>query len=278
MAAAEPSSAGARDGTRPSRRTGRERLKGSLRTLGRPVLGYFDRRFQDVYDRIDDRLEGLYGRVATDVETLSELSLGMQRFVDLAERQAEDVLTRLREVLDATRGPGGVVGASARRRVEELFAIAAVGRLDVGARVLHVRAASSGDELALSLASLGYDVTTVGLPTAANHPDLSVVEVPVESWGGPAEPFDCVVWLDRPLDEEILDASRKWLDDDGQLVARMSLAAADGDRALLDDWWVLERRLFVLRPPSTWEAVDGPASAPPDGAATMVLVRATPTS
>ena len=53
----------------------------------RPVLDYFDHRFQDLHDHIDDRIQKVEARVATEVETISELTLGMQRFVDTSVRQ-----------------------------------------------------------------------------------------------------------------------------------------------------------------------------------------------
>lgn len=81
--------------------------KGSLRVVASPLLTYFDRRFQDVYDRLDERLNRLYERVATEVETISEMTLGMQRFVDVSAQRVEDLIDeveRLRADLQRLSG------------------------------------------------------------------------------------------------------------------------------------------------------------------------------
>ena len=44
-----------------------------LKVLAGPMLAYFDKRFQAVYDRIDDRMNELYARVATEVERDNEV-------------------------------------------------------------------------------------------------------------------------------------------------------------------------------------------------------------
>ncbi len=77
---------------------GRRRAKESFRVFAGPLLAYFDRRFQDVYDRLDERLDRLYDRVATEVETISEMTLGMQRFVDTSGQQIEDLIAEMSEL------------------------------------------------------------------------------------------------------------------------------------------------------------------------------------
>lgn len=75
------------------------RAKGPLQAVAGPVVGYFDRRFQEMYDRIDDRLAEAWRRVETEVETISEMTLGMQRFVDVAGQELGQVAADLREVV-----------------------------------------------------------------------------------------------------------------------------------------------------------------------------------
>lgn len=75
-------------------------MKDSLRVVASPLLSYFDRRFQDVYDRLDERLDRLYERVATEVETISEMTLGMQRFVDVSGQQIDDLIARVDALRD----------------------------------------------------------------------------------------------------------------------------------------------------------------------------------
>lgn len=80
--------------------------KDSLRVLAGPLLSYFDRRFQDVYDRLDQRLDNLSARVATEVETISEMTLGMQRFVDSSNARISELIdevTKLRDELERLR-------------------------------------------------------------------------------------------------------------------------------------------------------------------------------
>jgi len=73
----------------------RNKAKGAVQSLGNPVVGYFDHRFQDLYDRLDDRMSRVYDRVATEVETISELTINMQRFVDVSGQELRDVVGEL---------------------------------------------------------------------------------------------------------------------------------------------------------------------------------------
>ncbi len=177
--------------------------KESLRVLAGPMLAYFDKRFQEAYDRIDDRMNELYGRVATEVETMSEMTIVMQRFLDRAGTRMEEAVAGLNDVSD----------------VELAFAMAAVGRRRAGARILHVGA---GRRLPATLTALGYDVSTT-----AGGPD-----------GGP---FDCVLWLSAELDRHTVELLGKSLDDGGELV--LSVAGGLADEDLSDWSVVEHRRL-----------------------------------
>jgi 2-polyprenyl-3-methyl-5-hydroxy-6-metoxy-1,4-benzoquinol methylase len=79
------------------------------------------------------------------------------------------------------------------RMIEVPFAYRALARLRPGARVLDVGATES--TVALSLASLGYDVTAIDLrPYPLAHPRLRTVVGAIEDWDGDG-PFDAVVCL-----------------------------------------------------------------------------------
>lgn len=126
--------------------------------------------------------------------------------------------------------------------------------------------------------------------TSSNdHPNVVVVSGPVDSWRGPATPFDCVVWLAPTLSQNVLDLSGKWLKSDGDLVVSVRLEPPSGERDVyrratsvvdewLRDWSVLDRRLLV-QSDSAWVAVTDPSSLAADVDSTAIaLVRATPRS
>jgi hypothetical protein len=262
-----------------------------------PVLGYVDRRLQDMYDRVDDRLNLLYDRVATEVETISELTLGMQRFVDVSAGQIDEMLVGVRELVASMERivPSvGLAGAASAgpAPVEVAFALAASSHLSDGARVLVGGAAGGG--LAVSLASLGFQVTAVGeRPGGVRHHNLEQVVAVLDEWAGPATPFDAIFLLSRSRDGDgglvsvspdrrLIDLCRKWLTPGGQVV--VSLPVASGSEAevrpdhpdqLLDDWEVLERRVFVSSDDSTWVATSVTSESFGDSEV-LALVRATP--
>jgi len=179
----------------------------ALKALAGPLLGYFDNRFQDLNERIDDRMNELYARVATEVETMSEMTLVMQRFVDVAAARMEALAASIE-----ARGSGTDPVA-----LEEAFAMAAVGRLPAGARILYV----GEGRLPATLAALGYDVST---------PD-----------GAGAGPFDCVLCLAAELDDHDLDLLAKSLEPGGELVLTLR---HDGTQPFpgLPNWGVVEHR------------------------------------
>lgn len=83
----------------------RQRSKKLLARPASPVVGYFDRSFQRLQDHLDSRLNQLYDRVATEVETISELTLGMQRFVDVAQQTADATVAKVDGLLDSVKPP-----------------------------------------------------------------------------------------------------------------------------------------------------------------------------
>ena len=74
------------------------------------------------------------------------------------------------------------------RIVEAPFAMAALSRLERGARILDIGSAES--TFPLSAASLGYEVTAIDpRPLAYSHPNLESHASLLEDWDAPAEPF-----------------------------------------------------------------------------------------
>lgn len=186
---------------------GRRAAKESLRVLAGPILSYLDKRFQETYDRIDERMNELYSRVATEVETMSEMTIVMQRFLDVAGARMEEAMAGIAEARRAGPSP-----------VELAFAMAAVGRLGSGARILHV---GSDRGLHSTLHALGYEVSTLG--------------------GLDGDRFDVALWLSTSLDRHTVELLAKSLDQGGELVLSLREPADFVDESLWD-WTVVERR------------------------------------
>jgi hypothetical protein len=188
----------------------------------RPVLDYFDKRFQDLHDHMDERIQRVEARVATEVETISELTLGMQRFVDTSVRQVGELVTVLRDL--------PVTGETAALLS---FALAAGRDLPAGARV--VETGWPGPTLGATLTLLDVGVTR-----------LDAVEL--DQWPGPDEPLDALFWAGRVEDvaaADRLDLFRKWLRPGGfAVLAVMGPAPVDPTALPLADWEVALQRPF----------------------------------
>lgn len=259
---------------------------------GYPLTRYFNRRFADLHLHLDnesDRIatavggrvdesvtaaQALQDWVASDVETVAELTLTMQRFADRFGDRVDELLVAVRRLLDAA-GDATRYDPSAdpARMVAVPLAYAAAARLGPGGRVLLLE--NDDPALALSLASLGLVVTVVGGGTgAAAHPNVTAVGGDAADWEGPAEPFDLAVWLlPGTPDAEArrtgaLDLVRKWLALGGELVLA---GRPTGDLPTWErvDWETLERRDFAALVPPTWEP--HPAEVPPGTPAVTVL-------
>lgn len=180
----------------------------------RPVLDYFDQRFQDLHDHLDDRISKVEARVATEVETISELTLGMQRFVDSSVRQVGELVTVLKDL--------PLTGETAALLA---FALASARDLPGGARIVEL--GWPGPTLAETLTLLEHAVT---------HVDA---KDPVH-WPGPEAPLDAVFWAGPP-DElaagDALDLFRKWLRPEGfAVLAVLGPPPIDLDGLGLADW------------------------------------------
>jgi hypothetical protein len=179
------------------------------------------------------------------------------------------------------------------RIVETPFAMAALGRLEHGARVLDVGAAES--TFSLSAASLGHEVTAIDpRPLGYSHPNLANYRLLLEDWNVPSDPFAAAFLIstvqhvglgasgERPYgnrehgagaDVDLLDRVRGLLAPDGLVILTVPYGAREITELgrvydeeslsrLLVRWDVLERRIAVRRDPLVWqpeEHVDGNA-------------------
>ena len=180
----------------------------------RPVLDYFDKRFQDLHDHLDDRIQRVEARVATEVETISELTLGMQRFVDSSVREVGELVAALRG-LSATGETAALLA----------FALAAARDLPAGSHVLVT--GWPGPTLAETLGLLDHSVVTVD-------------DGAVEAWPGSDRPLDAL-FAAGVLGADRLDLFRKWLRPDGFAVLAITGPAVE---LPADDWEVARRRPF----------------------------------
>lgn len=210
-------------------------MKDLLKRIGRAVLWplrrFFDPRFQGVSEAINQVVASnaesaaILGR--SIAEAHAELAPLLAQTHSLAERASGAYFERLATGspadLDASiahllnyaeshRGfaaqrqlwfnpplsiayePRGVRLVEVNERMAEVpHAYRALARLEPGARVLDVGATES--TVALSLASLGYDVTAIDIrPYPLAHPRLRSVVGPIEGWTDD-EPFDGVLCL-----------------------------------------------------------------------------------
>lgn len=189
------------------------------------------------------------------------------------------------------------------RIVEVPFAMAALSRLERGARILDIGSAES--TFPLSAASLGYQVTAIDpRPLGYSHPNLESRAFLLEEWDAPSDPFDAVFLIstiehvglgaygERPYgkpehgagaDVALLQRVRGLLSPEGMIV----LTAPYGTRGLtkleriydeesvselLADWEIVERRIAVRRDALVWEA----GEEVEQGARGVIMVIASP--
>jgi hypothetical protein len=179
---------------------GKRGAKRSVRAAGSPVLGYFDRRFNELREHFDHRFNDMAARVATEVEAVSEMTIGMQRMVDVS-------VQRVRELAEAA-GPLGSPTVPRDPSVAA-FALASSSHVPAGAPVLVGGAGRVW--LGAALASLGFEVTTAADGDGG------------EKWAGR---FAGVFWdaAGEPFDAERAGQMAGWLVPGGQLI----VAAPEG--------------------------------------------------
>jgi hypothetical protein len=283
------------------RRSGAKRVAVSL---ARPLVGYFDRRFQELHEHLerqqvatelDARLDEVSElarqtreEVAADADAIAELAFTLERFADL-------FTVRMEEIVE-TMFAASLGGASLDAHVVELpFAYAAADSLPAGAEVATLT--EDGGPLPLALASLGMRVSALDaarLPV--RHPKLTEIEDPVERWN-PAHPLHAVFALSavasvglgrderiEDLDRQVVDLFHKWLRPDGRLVLSLPFGEwSVGRRSrtyderhlteLLAEWEISDRRVVERIDNHLWRVVEHDGVPGHRG---MVLVRATP--
>jgi hypothetical protein len=255
----------------------RSAAKRALLGAASPLIGYFDRRFQDVHEHIDNQpafdrlahdlrheLDRTRTDVAADTDTIAELAFTLERFADLFTARMEELASHF---VAAARASDTEIGSSV---VELPFAFAAAAALERGANVATV---DDDGRLSVGLAALGLRVTALEPTASLAHPDVAVVDEPVDDWGGPAEPFDAVfVLTPTPLPRssagpprENLDRFRKSLRPTGLLVVAVGLDPDDVGKEQLDrllgDWDVEREAYFERDSGGSWrESVDVPTT------------------
>ena len=176
---------------------------------------------------------------------------------------------------------GDVTPGDVNERIAETaYAFRALSTVEPGGKILDVGASES--TVALSLASLGYEVTAIDpRPYPLSHPKLRVVEGNVEEWD-PDERFDAVLCIStlehigsgeygQPIDKDAdADALRQLhaLTEPGGLLVLTTpcgdSADADGarvyDRArletLLADWTVEDFTVIAREDATTWSPAE----------------------
>jgi hypothetical protein len=266
----------------------RSAAKRALVSAAGPLVGYFDRRFQDLHDHLDDqpRLDRLAAElrdelnrtrteVAADADTIVELSFTLERFADLFTTRMEEIA---RHIAGDARSGGRELGSTI---VEVPFAFAAAADIERGAAV-----GTIGDDgrLSIGLAALGLHVTAIEPSATIAHPDVAVVDERFDDWAGPGQPFAAVFALtpagvpphgEAKPSREALEHFRKWLRPTGLLVLAVRLDPDAGIRSedlddLLGDWDVERDARFEEDAGGAWRRAAGVSTSG------VAVVRATP--
>lgn len=296
MADTDPGTAGA-----PQRRSGPKR---AALSAARPLIGYFDHRFQELHDHIDrlqlgnelnarvDQLVSMTAEareeVAADADIVAELAFTLERFADL-------FVARMDHTVDKLTWANSVAEGRASRMIELPFAYGAASTLPVGASVATIDPVD--ERLPVTLGSLGLQVTALGVEDPIGHPNVVTVDQPLEQWDGPRQRLDAIFAISeiatlgsnedepgRDLDRRMLDLFRKWLSPSGVLVLTVPYGPwAPGPPSrtyddphldeLLTDWEVEERRVVERVDDRNWMVVDS-AEARRSSPAGVALVRA----
>lgn len=180
------------------------------------------------------------------------------------------------------RAGGVVLGGINERIIEVPYVFAAVAGLPPGSSVLDF--GSSESTVSLSLASLGFHVTSLDLrPYPVDHPNLTAVAKAAQEWEGPARPFDAIICLstlehvglgwygetatDEELDVAILERLGGWLAPGGVLAFTAPFgqwSVTEFERRydlphlerLFAGWTVEDRRFARQTSPTSWEMVE----------------------
>jgi hypothetical protein len=195
-----------------------------------------------------------------------------------------------------TYEPGNVALTNVNERVVEMaYAFRAVSRIEPGARILDVGASES--IIALSLASLGYEVTALDpRPYPLEHPRLRVVVGAVEDWE-PDETFSAVLCISTlehigsgeygqtvtaNADASALDRLHALTRRDGLLVLTTPVGGSTAEggarvydsatlETLLANWEIEDFTLVVRQDARTWSVTGEPD--PDDEAVALITAR-----
>lgn len=314
-------------------------LRGLRRAVGWPARRVLDTRVRWAVDEVDDRLGSAQGarepvHVRLDrIERLAEEALraapahptklededldvpgplglerlhrNLARLIDLSSGPdgfAAQAGVWFNPPIALQHGPGEVRVAQVNERiVEHPFAFRALAALPPGARVLDVGGSES--QVALSLASLGYDVTVVdprGYPI--EHPRLTVVGARFDQLPAGHRDFDAALALSavehfglghygegaepaRRLDLEAARDLRERVRAGGRLVLTAPLGAPsvdafqrvydlDGVHELLAGWHIRELVAAWRGDATRWEL--GPVDAPAAGRGVAMAIAERP--
>lgn len=240
-----------------------------------------------------------------DQRTVGDLRWPVAEFVNWATYQhgyAGQAGMWINNPVFVTVEPDGVRVRNVNERIVEMpFAFAALSGLERPSRILDIGGSES--TIALSLASLGHDVTLVdprGFPV--EHPRLTVQSVVLDDLPEDEEPYDAVLAVSaiehfglgayglpdsqRRLDMEALTIVRRLLRPGGLLVLTVPFGAPsvddfqrvydnDGLDQLIDGWEVLERSGGWPTKATVWEAgpLKVPANAPGSHGVAMIVAR-----
>jgi hypothetical protein len=230
------------------------------------------------------RLEGLDAHLAA----LINIATGHTGFAAQAELWFNQPVA-----VELTAGDARLSAVN-ERIVEVPFAMSALARLSPGARVLDIGSAES--TLPLSLASLGYQVTSIDpRPLPYAHPNLTSVASRLEEYPVPEDPYAAVFLISTiehvglpayglPLygdgepghgaDRDFVNRVGEMLAPEGVLVLTTPYGVRAVDEfqrtyddaalsALLEGWDVVERRVVTRRDKLVWMAeTDGPSDRP----------------
>ena len=248
-------------------------MKRVAKRVTSPALSPIDGRVADINRRIE------HARVSTEqlVEAFAQSTSETCSYVGDELRRLNDLLSSREEALRGSDAQSGLWYMD-ERIVEIPFALAALGRLPRGARVLDIGGADS--VFPISAASLGYRVTAIGpRPSALSHPNLeSQTSLPDEG-DMPSEPV-AGAFLRSPIgdvglggdlrqeagaDKDLLDRVHGLLSPDGLLCltsrygpSEQSEPGREFDEEALNkrlaEWQILDRQFAVQREASVWEA------------------------
>jgi len=306
--------------------------------LARPVLRPVDGRVADINRRIESVREANteassyigveLRRLQDELAELRERSfdeyyrMRLARVDDLPLEKLDEPLARAVNAATSHRGlyaqaglwfnpPVAVVLAKgtafvvhvSERIVEVPFAMAALSRLERGARILDIGSAES--TFPLSAASLGYEVTAVDPhPLAYSHPNLESHAALFEDWDAPSEPFAAAFLISTiehvglgaygeraygsaehgaGADVAALDRVRELLAPGGLMILTTPYGTRElteleriydeeSFNKLLAGWEILEHQVVARRDPFVWERDENVIN----GARGVVMVIARP--